>query len=80
MAGDGIPGGLVHTPKAIAIPHRGTLASSEDRRVEPGATFAGLRIVSRIGVGGTGEVYLVEHPRLTRRKALKVHPRELHRQ
>ena len=43
--------------------------------VEPGATFAGFQIVRRIGIGGMGEVYLVEHPRLPRREALKVLPR-----
>ena len=43
--------------------------------MEPGAEFAGFRIVRRIGVGGMGEVYLVEHPRLPRREALKVLPR-----
>jgi len=42
--------------------------------VEPGATFAGFQIVRRIGVGGMGEVYLVDHPRLPRQEALKVLP------
>jgi serine/threonine protein kinase, bacterial len=37
-----------------------------------GQTFAGYTIVQRLGSGAMGEVYLVEHPRLPRRDALKV--------
>lgn len=40
--------------------------------VEPGAEFAGFKIVRRLGAGGMGEVYLVDHPRLPRQEALKV--------
>jgi hypothetical protein len=36
-----------------------------------GEHFAGFGIVRLLGVGGMGEVYLVEHPRLPRREALK---------
>ncbi|MGV0793781.1 serine/threonine-protein kinase [Mycolicibacterium sp. XJ1819] len=39
-----------------------------------GATFAGYTIVRMLGVGGMGEVYLAQHPRLPRRDALKVLP------
>jgi serine/threonine-protein kinase len=38
----------------------------------PGQTFAGYAILKRLGSGAMGEVYLVEHPRLPRRDALKV--------
>ena len=37
-----------------------------------GASFAGFTIVRLLGSGGTGEVYLAEHPRLPRRDALKI--------
>jgi serine/threonine-protein kinase len=37
-----------------------------------GQTFAGYTILQRLGSGAMGEVYLVEHPRLPRRDALKV--------
>jgi serine/threonine protein kinase, bacterial len=37
-----------------------------------GQTFAGYAILRRLGSGAMGEVYLVEHPRLPRRDALKV--------
>src|SRR3954464_898703 len=40
--------------------------------LEPGQTFAGHAILQRLGSGAMGEVYLVEHPRLPRRDALKV--------
>jgi serine/threonine-protein kinase len=35
-------------------------------------TFAGYTVVRRLGAGGMGEVYLVRHPRLPRRDALKL--------
>lgn len=41
-------------------------------RLTSGETFAGYRIISVLGVGGMGEVYLAEHPRLPRRDALKL--------
>ena len=37
-----------------------------------GAIFAGFRIVRRLGSGGMGEVYLIQHPRLPRRNTLKI--------
>ncbi len=37
-----------------------------------GEHFAGFRVIESLGAGGMGEVYLVEHPRLPRREALKV--------
>lgn len=37
-----------------------------------GESFAGFRVIRSLGAGGMGEVYLVEHPRLPRREALKV--------
>jgi serine/threonine protein kinase, bacterial len=40
--------------------------------LEPGETFAGYAILQQLGSGAMGEVYLVEHPRLPRRDALKV--------
>jgi serine/threonine-protein kinase len=39
--------------------------------------FAGYRVVRQIGTGGMGAVFLVEHPRLPRRDALKLLNREL---
>jgi ABC-type amino acid transport substrate-binding protein/tRNA A-37 threonylcarbamoyl transferase component Bud32 len=42
-----------------------------------GEDFAGYTILRLLGVGGMGEVYLVQHPRLPRREALKVLPSEL---
>jgi hypothetical protein len=42
--------------------------------IADGAVFAGYTIVRLLGTGGMGEVYLVQHPRLPRREALKVLP------
>ncbi|MFI5714780.1 serine/threonine-protein kinase [Nocardia sp. NPDC051750] len=42
--------------------------------LQPGESFAGYRIVRRIGAGGMGVVYLAEHPRLPRQDVLKLLP------
>ncbi|GEE01903.1 hypothetical protein nbrc107696_23490 [Gordonia spumicola] len=34
--------------------------------------FAGYRVIRRLGAGGMGQVFLVEHPRLPRQDALKL--------
>jgi serine/threonine-protein kinase len=39
-----------------------------------GDVFAGYKVVSALGAGGMGVVYLVDHPRLPRRDAMKVLP------
>ncbi len=48
---------------------RMTLSSGEE--------FAGFRVIRPLGSGGMGEVYLVQHPRLPRRDALKVLPADV---
>ncbi|WP_374206382.1 protein kinase [Gordonia sp. McavH-238-E] len=40
--------------------------------VKPGSVFAGYRVLSLLGHGGMGQVWLVEHPTLGRREALKI--------
>ncbi|AFA71998.1 putative RCC1 repeat-containing protein kinase [Gordonia polyisoprenivorans VH2] len=40
--------------------------------LEQGQVFAGHRVIGQLGAGGMGEVYLVEHPGLGRKQALKV--------
>lgn len=40
--------------------------------LEPGAVFAGYRVLSQLGEGGMGQVYLVENLGLQRREALKL--------
>ncbi len=40
--------------------------------LSPGSQVAGYKVVSLLGSGGMGEVYLVENPQLLRREALKV--------
>ena len=42
-----------------------------------GEMFAGYRILRTLGLGGMGEVYLAEHPRLPRHDALKILPAEM---
>lgn len=41
-----------------------------------GQIFTGYTIIRLLGSGGMGEVYLAQHPRLPRRDALKLLPRE----
>jgi serine/threonine protein kinase, bacterial len=41
-----------------------------------GQTFAGYRVIRLLGSEGMGEVYLAQHPRLPRRDALKLLPRD----
>jgi serine/threonine-protein kinase len=45
--------------------------------LQAGQAFGNYRIISRIGVGGMGEVFLAEHPRIGKKVALKVIHREL---
>lgn len=45
--------------------------------VPENAVFAGYTVIRPLGSGGMGEVYLVQHPRLPRRDALKVLPPSL---
>ncbi|QLL09698.1 serine/threonine-protein kinase [Mycobacterium vicinigordonae] len=52
-------------------------SESQDDGLRAGELFAGYTIVRRLGVGGMGEVYLAQHPRLPRRDALKILPAEL---
>lgn len=53
---------------------RGNRADTEGDIVplSPGSQIAGYRVISLLGSGGMGEVYLVENPHLLRREALKV--------
>ena len=45
---------------------------TEHTPLADGVDFAGYTIVRLLGLGGMGEVYLAQHPRLPRRDALKV--------
>ncbi|BBZ27453.1 hypothetical protein MMAD_17480 [Mycolicibacterium madagascariense] len=45
--------------------------------IADGAVFAGYTIIRLLGTGGMGEVYLVQHPRLPRRDALKILPADV---
>jgi serine/threonine protein kinase len=60
-------------------PERGPPAVRSMRLMplSPGETFAGFRIVRLHGSVGMGEVYLVQHPRLPRRDALKMLPADV---
>ncbi|OBI91220.1 serine/threonine-protein kinase [Mycobacterium asiaticum] len=51
-------------------------SAGEGGGLKEGELFAGYTIVRRLGAGGMGEVYLAQHPRLPRRDALKILPRE----
>ncbi|HML15507.1 MAG TPA: protein kinase, partial [Bryobacteraceae bacterium] len=47
-------------------------ALQESRMIEPGANVAHYHVLSRLGAGGMGEVFLAEDTRLRRKVALKV--------
>ncbi|MBD0020658.1 protein kinase [Gordonia pseudamarae] len=40
--------------------------------LQPGSEFAGYTVLSKLGQGGMGQVYVVEHPHLGRREAMKI--------
>jgi hypothetical protein len=45
--------------------------------LSPGQAFGNYRILSRVGVGGMGMVFLAEHPHIGKRVALKIIHRDL---
>ena len=46
-------------------------------KLPPGTNLSHYRIISKIGVGGMGEVYLAQDTKLDRKVALKILPAEL---
>ena len=53
------------------------LGVKTDEPLQPGQTLGHYRIVSRIGAGGMGEVYLAKDSRLNREVAIKIMPASL---
>jgi len=59
------------------MPNSDARAEGHGESLHEGQVFAGYTIIRRLGTGGMGQVYLAQHPRLPRRDALKILPREL---
>ncbi|ORV82657.1 serine/threonine protein kinase [Mycobacterium interjectum] len=59
------------------MPNSDAGAAGRSEGLTEGQVFAGYTIIRRLGSGGMGQVYLAQHPRLPRRDALKILPREL---
>ncbi len=59
------------------MPKSDAAAGGRSEGLTEGQMFAGYTIIRRLGSGGMGQVYLAQHPRLPRRDALKILPREL---
>src|SRR5262249_32366576 len=66
------------SPCQPAGPNTASASSRYDLAVlNSGEMFAGYRIVRLLGAGRVGEVYLAQHPRLSRMDAIKVLPAAL---
>lgn len=73
LAADGEAGSLIETPAyAVAAP----LIVEDDLQLLAGKTIGHYQIISFLGKGGMGEVYLARDTRLIREVAIKVLPSE----
>jgi serine/threonine protein kinase len=52
-------------------------AQNVDKQLSSNSTISHYRIVSKIGAGGMGEVYLAQGTKLDRKVALKILPADL---
>jgi eukaryotic-like serine/threonine-protein kinase len=60
---------------ALSLAAQQLAISSEP--IQPNAEFGNYRILSRLGAGGMGEVYLAEDTRLRRKMSIKLLPAEM---